>query len=300
MPRADARPAPGRPAGACARAVRAGVALLLVLAAPLLAHGPDHEVVVRITEELRRDPGNVRLLLDRGERLRSHGDLDAARADFAEALRIDPAFQPARVRLALVARAAGRTNEALALLDETLAREPDHLLALSARADLRVRAGMASEAVRDYDEVIRRARPARPELYLARARAQIGASSNAVPAALEGLGQGLRELGPVPALESMSLALERESGQVEAALRRIARLAAAAERRERWLAERGDVLHAARRDAEAADAYRDAVAAIDALPDRQRRTIATADLRRELEAKLAALAPRRPQSSPSP
>jgi len=273
-------------AASCAVRIRGAAWILAAcLRATLLAHGPDHEVVSRLTEELRKDPANVRLLLDRGERLRSHGDLEAARTDFVEALRIDPGFQPARVRLALVERSSGRTNEALALLDETIRREPDHLLALSARADLRVRSGTPAAALADYDEVIRRSKPARPELYLARARAQLAASTNAAPAALAGLEEGIRAIGPSPALESMALDLERRCGDTRAALRRIDALAAMSDRKERWLAERGDVLSEAGRQAEAVASYRAAIAAIDRLPERQRRTIATGELRSELEAK---------------
>lgn len=285
--------------------MRRTLAFLLValaVSAPrcLHAHGPDHEVVAKLTEDLAKDPRNTRLLLERGERLRSHGDLDAARSDFARALELEPGFQPARVRLALVARAAGQTNEALGLLDEAIRREPDHLLALSVRGDLRARAGMPREAVADYDDVIRRSTAARPELYVARARAQQAASTNSGPEVLAGLDAGIRALGPVPALESMALAVEREQGDTAAALRRIARLAASAERKERWLSERGDVLADAGRAAESKEAYREAVAAIDRLPERQRRTISTGELRAELEAKLAAKpGPRRP-SPPAP
>ena len=283
---------------------RALACLLVALAASapqrMHAHGPDHEVVAKLTEDLAKDPRNTRLLLERGERLRSHGDLDAARADFTRALELEPGFQPARVRLALVARAAGKTNEALGLLDEAIRREPDHLLALSARADLRARAGMVRGAVVDYDDVIRRSTPARPELYVARARAQRAASTNSGPEVLAGLDAGIRALGPVPALESMALAVERERGDTAAALRRIARLAESAERKERWLSERGDVLAEAGRAAESKEAYREALTAIDRLPERQRRTISTGELRAELEAKLAAKPdPRRP-SSPAP
>ncbi len=268
--------------------------------APLRAHGPDHDVVLRLTEDLKQDPGNVRLRLERGERLRSHGDLEAARADFVEALRLDPGFQPARVRLAFVERSAGRTNQALALLDETIRREPDHLLALSARADLHARRGAPAAAVADYNEVIRRAKPARPELFLARARVQMAADTNAVPMVLAGLENGIRQLGPVPALESMALDLERGRGDTAAALRRIDGLLKSADRKERWLAERGDVLADAGRAAEAKAAYRDAIAAIDGLPERQQRTIATGELRSELAAKLAAGTDARRPSPPSP
>ncbi len=289
---------PGNGYRLCAR-LGAVFSLALVVTS-LHAHGPDHDVIVRLTAELAQRPGDVQLLLERGERYRGHGDLEPARADFTEALRLQPDFQPARIRLAFVARAAGQTNEALGLLDQVLAREPDHLLARSARADLRAQAGHPADAVADYDAVLRLARTARPELYLARARAQLAAGTNAIPVALSGLEEGIRAVGPVPALESMALDLERRRGDVTAALHRLEVLTGTAERKERWLAERGDVLRDAGRLPEAAAAYRAALAAIDHLPDRLQRTIATGDLRQDLEGRLAALPSTGRVSPPAP
>jgi tetratricopeptide (TPR) repeat protein len=272
-----------------------GVSLLGVVA---LGHGPDHEVILRLTEELKEHPSDVRRWLDRGERYRGHADWDSARADYVEALRLQPDFQPARVRLALVHRAVGQTNEALALLDVTLRAEPYNLLARSARADLYLKAGRGPEALTDYNWIVRQATTPRPELYLARARAQLLADTNSLPQALAGLEEGLRTVGPVPALESLALELEQRQGDTAAQLRRLERLTAAAERKERWLAQRGDVLRDAKRPAEAAQAYRAALAALGQLPERQRRTIATEDLRREVEAKLAALPAQQRGSAP--
>jgi predicted RNA polymerase sigma factor len=54
---------------------------------------------------------------------------------------------------------------------------------------------------------------------------------------------------------------------------------------------RGDILRNAQRATEAKEAYRRALKALDALPERLRRTIASEELRRELGARLAGNTP---------
>jgi tetratricopeptide (TPR) repeat protein len=272
-------------------AALAALGLLFRTAVPMLAHGPDHAFILSLTEELVRQPGNADLLLQRGERYRSHGDLVSARTDLEAALASNPSLQPARLRLALVARDQDRLDEALALLDTTLAAESTNLLARATRADVRLRAGRPAEAIPDFDRVLADSSHPRPELYIARARAVLSADTNALSRALDGLNEGIGRLGPVPALQMLALELEERSGKVESALRRLDTLMAGMERKERWLMRRGDVLRNADRGKEAMVEYRRALKALDALPERLRRTIASEELRRELGARLAGNTP---------
>jgi tetratricopeptide (TPR) repeat protein len=272
-------------------AALAALGLLVRTAVPLLAHGPDHVFILSLTEELTRQPGNADLLLQRGERYRSHGDLVSARTDLEAALKSNPSLQPARLRLALVARDQDRLDEALALLDTTLAAESTNLLARATRADVRVRAGRPAEAIADFDRVVADSTHPRPELFIARARAVLSADTNALSRALDGLNDGIAQLGPVPSLQWLALDIEERSGNVDGALRRLDALMAGMERKERWLMRRGDILRNAQRATEAKEAYRRALKALDALPERLRRTIASEELRRELGARLAGNTP---------
>ena len=265
--------------------------LLSATAVPLTAHGPDHAFILSLTEELARRPGDADLLLQRGERYRSHGDLPAARTDLEAALAANPSLQPARLRLALVARDQDRLDEALTLLDATLAAESTNLLARSTRADVRFRAGRAADAIADLDRVLADSTHPRPELYLARARAVLTVDTNAFSRALEGINEGIQRLGPVPSLQLLALDLEERAGKIDAALHRLESLMAGMERKERWLLRRGDLLRNAQRHKEATQSYRQALQALDALPERLRRTIASEELRRELGARLAGNTP---------
>lgn len=268
--------------------IKAATLAVLLLHAPTgLAHGPDHAFIQAVTEELVRRPGDPDLLLQRGERLRSHGDLAAARSDLAAALAGRPGFVPAQLRLALVAREEGKLEEALSLLDRALATESTNLLARTARADVLARAGRHAAAAGDLDLVLASPAPPRPDLYLARARAQLAADPAGITNALAGIEEGIRRLGDVPSLQLFALDLEERGGHHDQALRRIDTLAAGSTRKERWLMRRGDVLLKAGRTAQAREAYQAALHALDTLPERLRRTIASEELRRDLMDRLA-------------
>ncbi len=262
------------------------------------AHGPDHEVIVALTAELARNPGDAELLLHRGERYRSHGDLASARLDFQAALSNNPACHPARLRLALVARDQDQLPESLRLLDQTLANQPTNLLARVARADVLIRSGRPGEAIPEYDRILAESPQPRPDLFLSRSRTILAHDTNGWARALDGIEDGIRRLGPVPSLQLHALELEERGGRVDAALARIDSIMEGMDRRERWLARRGDVLLAAGRPREARAEYQRALAALDRLPERLRRTIASEELRRELDAKLA-VTPPKARTSPS-
>lgn len=271
----------------CKRWILLATCLQALDGLPARAHGPDHEVIVALTAELARNPGDFELLLHRGERYRSHGDLASARLDFQAALSNNPACHPARLRLALVARDQDKLPEALQLLDQTLVTEPTNLLARVARADVLIRSGRPGDAIPEYDRILADSPQPRPDLFLSRSRTILAQDTNAWARALAGIEDGIRRLGPVPSLQLHALELEERGGRVEAALARIDAIMEGMERRERWLARRGDVLRAAGRSREARAEFQRALAALDRLPERLRRTIASEELRRELDAKLA-------------
>lgn len=266
----------------------AAAATLLLASAIAHAHGNDFEMIFGLTRELAKRPNDPGLLLERAEVYRAHGDLPTARRDLESALAAHPALQPARVRLALVARDEGHLQESLGLLQAVIEAQPTQPLARSVRAEVLRGLGRHAEAVADLDAIlaIPGIQPV-PQLYLDRARAQLAMPRPDTTAIVAGIDQGIARLGPVTSLQLMALDLEEHSGAVDAALRRLDVLAQDAPRKERWMERRGDVLLRAGRDAEARKAWSDAVAAIDALPERQRRTVATTESRAAIEAKLA-------------
>jgi predicted negative regulator of RcsB-dependent stress response len=254
----------------------------------VMAHGNDFEMIFALTQELAKRPGDAGLLLERAEVYRAHGDLEVARRDLEAAIAAQPKFQPARVRLAMVCRDQGRLDEALRWLDEAVAAEPGQPYVRSVRSDVYRRLGRHAEALADLEAIVasKDVEPV-PQLYLDRARVQLSMPKPDTNAVVAGLDQGIERMGPVPSLHLMALDLEEGSGQVDAALRRIDGLAKESSRKERWMERRGDLLARIGRVDDARRAWADAIAAIDALPERRRRTVATTELRAAIEAKLA-------------
>jgi predicted negative regulator of RcsB-dependent stress response len=77
----------------------------------------------------------------------------------------------------------------------------------------------------------------------------------------------------VIALIDYAITLELERQNHDGALVRITQAMSHAPRRERWLARQGEILASCGRTAEAAAAYRAALAAIEDLPERYRDTV---------------------------
>jgi tetratricopeptide (TPR) repeat protein len=74
---------------------------------------------------------------------------------YRRALLLSPAYQEARIALAKLFSATGRYEDALIVLDEALAREPNHLAALTQRTGLLVQYRRLDEAETGYKRLLR-------------------------------------------------------------------------------------------------------------------------------------------------
>jgi predicted negative regulator of RcsB-dependent stress response len=88
-------------------------------------------------------------------------------------------------------------------------------------------------------------------------------------------------------LELYAIDLELRRRRYRDALARLDQIAARSQRKETWLARRGEILADAGRLSEARATYRQALAAIEALPEGARHTRATLELEGRLKAALA-------------
>jgi predicted negative regulator of RcsB-dependent stress response len=88
-------------------------------------------------------------------------------------------------------------------------------------------------------------------------------------------------------LQLLAIELDEKRGNVDGALARVAAVEAHANRKEAWMARRGDILAEAGRLEEAKAAYRDALETISALPPRARDNGATVDLEASVRRRLA-------------
>jgi tetratricopeptide (TPR) repeat protein len=191
----------------------------------------DFERALELYEEaIRLRPDFPEAEYQRAGALASLGRAPQAEAAYRLALTLNPKWSLPHAALgSLLLRAPGREREAEALLRRAVELEPNHLSALAALAELRGRAGDASEAVALW----RRATTVRGQdmaLWLARARAERAAKD------------------PAAAAQSYerALALDPESGEA-----RLGRAAALVEggQAERALSDLRSLEEAARTDA---------------------------------------------------
>ena len=97
---------------------------------------------------------------------------------------------------------------------------------------------------------------------------------------------GLERLGQPVTLQLYAIELELTRGRHDAALARLDRIAAQANRQETWLVRRGEILESAGRVEEARVAYSAALEAIKTLPASRRANRAVKTLQDEAEAAL--------------
>lgn len=251
------------------------------------AHPGLEDALARLNAGIAAAPDDAELYVERGELYAAHADWIAAEANYLRAAELAPRHPRLEQARGFLALSTGRTKEALAFFDASLARnsaDPE-LLVLRARAHIAL--GQRGRAVVDLNAALALLAAPPPELFLERA-------SLLPPAeAVASLDEGIQRIGPAFTLHLRALDLEESLGLIEAAVARIDAMARLSERKEAWLKRRGDILARAGRSAEAQAAYTAALAAITALPEWLRTSPAMAQFAEELS-RLAA-----PRTTPS-
>lgn len=260
--------------------------LAAVLTADLRAHGDLHERIAELTRRIAAAPGDARLYLDRADLHRRHRDWKAAEADVARAEALDPKLDAALLVRSRIAQDLGASAEAEFLVGRFLALHPGHGAALEIRAKLHVAAGRRAEARADLAAAIPALPGARPDLHLLLASLHRSGGPGGVAAALATIEDGLRRAPGAASLESEALVLEAELGDLDAAAARVARLVRGPGRADPWWERWAGTLFAAGRRTEAAEACRQGLAALSALPPRARVTKDALGRRERLEALL--------------
>src|SRR5215217_549670 len=258
---------------------------LALLSSFVQAHEGLHEQIAGVTAKIKRDPRNASLYLQRGELYRLHGDWTRAAADYDRAERLQPGLKLVDLARGKMLLESGRVQRAKFVLDRFLSRQPGHYEGLVTRARVVAKMGSRGEADKDFTEAL--ATSPEPELYLERAQV-IGSDENGVGAALSGLDEGIKRLGPLVKLQLAAIDLELRRNNYDGALNRLEIIAAQSERKEAWLVRRGEILKLAGRDEEARAAFNAALVAIEALPagHRQSRAVTALQLRARSALKL--------------
>lgn len=263
----------------------------MLASAVVCAHPGIDEQIADVTLRMRKTPNDPSLFIKRGELHRIHQDWELAARDFNSAKRIEPQRAITDFHIARLWLERGKPKKALRHVDRYLQRTPDglagHIVRGRALETLGRHRSAADAYTRAIDGIVE-GHP-RPDDYLERARALQAAGHGYRDEAIRGLDEGIVRLGSPITLLRLAIELELEAGRIDAALARLDLIADGAARKERWLTERADILVGANRTAEALDAYRAAMTAVESLPQQRRNNNATLRLEQRIREALLRL-----------
>ena len=269
----------------------AALILTLAFASAIAVAHPEIDVqIADVTARMAETPGDATLWLRRGDLHRIHRDWDLAAADFAHALKLDPGLSRVHLAASRLELDAGRPARALAAAERYLATDPRSVKALALQGRALHAMGKHLAAARAFDKALAED-PGVSELYMERANALHAAGRAHVAEAIRGLDAGIAQLGKAPTFELQAIDLELVRGAHGAALERIDRVIAIANRKDPWIYRKAEILEAAGRLTEARTLYADVLRRIDELPVNRRGTRAARDLAADAQAALERLAP---------
>lgn len=263
----------------------------ILLAGSAAGHGDVHDRLAEVDKLLRRNPDAPHMYVRRANLWRLDGVYDRALEDYHLARSLGEASHHLDFMEAETLAAAGRHAEALPRYERFLAETSQHPGALLGRARSLAAVGRTSEAVTALDAALASMASPDPGVLMERARLRTVQGPGHLADALDGLNDGIDILGAVPALVAMAVDLEVRLGRTDQALERIDTMLAGKTFGSDWLVMKARVLAAAGKKNEAADAYRLALSAIDALPSYRRSTPAMQQRVRDIEARSKEMGP---------
>lgn len=249
------------------------------------AHGDLHVRIEALAAEIKKQPQDAQLYLQRGELHRMHEDWALAEADYAQAEKLSPGLAAVRLGRSQLLLAQKQFTAARKEVDRFLADHPGHVAALIVRAQSLAGEKQFLAAAEAWEQVIAKTPKPDVEHYYQRAQALTAAGPKHTDAALKTLDAGVAKVGNVPSLGLFAVQLEVGRKQYDAALERLDRAMPKTGRKETWRELRGDILASAERKAEAQEEYAKALEELKASPARARSTKAGAELEARLRAK---------------
>jgi tetratricopeptide (TPR) repeat protein len=259
-------------------------------AEPLWAHVDLRDQILLATREIEEHPNDARLYFKRGELYRFHEDWDLAAGDFERASKLDPQLHLVKFARAKLMVQAGRLHSAQAILNAYIAEHPEVIQARLVRAQVLVDLDHTLAAVEDYSFALERVSDPQPEHYLEWAKALAHGGEDYLDRAITSLDEGIAQLGPVITLQLYAIELELAKKNYKGALSRLDEITERARRKEKWLAQRGDILREAGELDQARVAYAESLSHIARLPKSRRGTPAVSRLEESLQEEMTKLA----------
>lgn len=269
----------------CPLVALSGFALLLQ-ALPARGHEGYHELLELQTRAVENSPSDPVARFELASSHAQHGDLALALQDLDRVDELAPGkylTDFVRGQAYSVAHDFAHAKDAL---DRHLAAHPESAPAWSLRARAERELGESDASLADYREALKRTSAPEPDLVqeVAGALADAGNKTEAA----EVLATAIARLGPIPSLVLRDIELETETKNFDAALRRVEQARHAAPRPEPWMARRATILAQANRVAESYAAWKELIAHLDALPERERNASAMIAFRAQATQALAA------------
>jgi len=260
---------------------------LLTCARTAQAHADLLAFISRLTEQLSTNQNNVEALIQRADLYRLHGNWKEAQNDYDAGMKLAPESTSLLLGQAQLRVDMGEDPAARGAYDTVLSRDPTNAAALFSQAPVLARLGNRKAAIADYSRGLALTAFPQPGEFLQRASLQ--AAEFGTDEAIKGLDEGLARLGWMVTLQKAAIELELKRQQTDEALARLETIIARSNRKETWLAWKGEILLAASRTAEAQEALSAAVKAIDSLPPRMRTSPGMMELRAKVEGLLTPL-----------
>ncbi|MHA3771085.1 tetratricopeptide repeat protein [Verrucomicrobiota bacterium sgz303538] len=258
-----------------------------MLPVSVFGHGDVHEAIAAVSKEIEAAPQNAELYLRRGSLYRTDQDWVAALADFDRAAAIDPELKIVDLARGEVLADQGRFKEAEAAITRYVESRADDSRPWSVRGRIRAGQGRWQEAAEDFGQAVRLATQSDPQLILDHVRALRESGQNAE--ALKALDAAIGKLGPLVVLVQPAVELEEHAGNIDAALSRIDKAIKSAPRKERWLAQKGELLERTGRKADARAAFEEALRNFEELPNERRRVAAMVAFEEKVRTAIARL-----------
>ncbi|MFT5241992.1 MAG: tetratricopeptide (TPR) repeat protein [Kiritimatiellia bacterium] len=243
---------------------------LLSCCGTTMAHGPLHERLAHANQKIENDPTNATHYTARAELSFEHADFAATLRDLDQAKALGDAGDKETLLRARTLSAQGKHDDAIALATTCITDAASPQYALAARSDIYQAVGKLTQAAADLEAAIDASEKPSVDLFLRCAVLQ--EQSGDGKAARHGL-ERARVARPQSRVLQVALCeLTIRQGDHEDALHLLDNLIAHSPRGERWLVRKAEVLAAMGRRREAAQAARETLTLIDALPPRHRET----------------------------
>jgi tetratricopeptide (TPR) repeat protein len=251
------------------------------------AHG---ELLIRIATASREIATNATAerYLNRAELYRQDQNWNAAETDYNEATRLGIKADTVDLCRAQLEADRNHLDSARTILDKIIVHSPGEGKAFIARAHIHVRQGARPAAIADYKLGSSLGAELDSDAFLE--WGQMLAAEKQTTEALAVLDRGIGKFGPMNALQVYAMDLELGLKNNAAALARLQIIIDHADRKERWLARRGDIQLAAGSAIEARQSYEAALAAIRHLPAILQRSPPMLNLKSQINAALATTA----------